>query len=394
LAAFQQRQQPGADTFAGRAQPDRNCLRLSDFRQRSDVPTRKEIQWSELKVGALVMVAMAVLIGLIFLMSGSTGGLFAKRLRLRSYFANAAGLKDGAPVTLEGVTIGNVHRIRVVPSRNPRPVEVEMEIGAESLVGLHADSTAAIAQAGVLGDSYVDIDSTHAQGPPPVNNAELRAAGSPTIQDVIESSQDSIQQIQATLVKLDTTLDTINSDRGTVGQLLNDRKLANHIQAITANLETVSAALAQNKGTAGRLINDDTLITHLDSAVDKLDQITTALNQGQGTMGKLLHDDTLYNNLNATVKNTNDLVTQINSGQGALGKFVKDPAFAQKLDDTVTHLDAVLKGINEGTGTVGQLFRNRELYDNLNQTLTSTHDLIKAFRENPKKYLSVQLKIF
>ena len=43
------------------------------------MPSRKEIQWSQLRVGALVMVAMAVLIGLIFLMSGSTGGLFARR---------------------------------------------------------------------------------------------------------------------------------------------------------------------------------------------------------------------------------------------------------------------------------------------------------------------------
>ena len=44
------------------------------------MPSRKEIQWSQLKVGALVLVAMAVLIGLIFLMSGSSGGLFARKL--------------------------------------------------------------------------------------------------------------------------------------------------------------------------------------------------------------------------------------------------------------------------------------------------------------------------
>jgi len=358
------------------------------------VPTRKEIQWSQLKVGALVVVAMAVLVGLIFLMSGSTGGVFAKRLRLRSYFANAAGLKDGAVVALEGVTIGNVRRIRVIPSRNPTPVEVDMEVGAESLNGLHTDSTAFIAQAGVLGDSYVDIDSSHAHGPPPGNNAEIKAAGSPTIQDVIQSSQQSIQQVQLTLLKLDRTLDSINSGRGAVGRLINDREMADHIASITANLETVTQALAQGKGTAGKLINDDTLYTRLDSAVDKLDQITTALNQGQGTMGKLLHDDSLYNNLNATVKNTNELVAQINSGQGALGKFVKDPAFAAKMNDTVSSLDSLLKGIDQGQGTVGQLVKNRALYDNLNQTLTSAHDLIKAFRENPKKYLSVQLKMF
>ena len=340
------------------------------------------------------MVAMAVLIGLIFLMSGSTGGLFAKRIRLRSYFVNAAGLKDGAPVTLEGVTIGNVRRVRVVPRRNPTPVEVEMEIGAESLSGLHTDSTAFIAQAGVLGDSYVDIDSTHAHGPPPANGAELKAAGSPTIQDVIQSSNESILQVQATLIKLDSTIDAINSGRGTIGKLIEDRQMATNVESIAANLQSVTQALAQGKGTAGKLITDDTLYTRLDSAVDKLNQIATDLSDGKGTAGKLLHDDSLYNNLNATVKSTNDLVTQINSGQGALGKFIHDPAFAQKLDDTVGNLDSILNGINQGQGTVGQLFKNRSLYDNLNQTVSSTHDLIQAFRQNPKKYLSIQMKIF
>ena len=83
------------------------------------MPSRKEIQWSQLRVGALVLAAMAVLIGLVFLMSGTTGGLFARKIKLRSYFENASGLKDGAPVTLEGVTIGNVIHIRVVPHATP-----------------------------------------------------------------------------------------------------------------------------------------------------------------------------------------------------------------------------------------------------------------------------------
>ncbi|HZB87787.1 MAG TPA: MlaD family protein, partial [Terracidiphilus sp.] len=155
------------------------------------MPSRKEIQWSQLKVGALVLVATAVLLGLIFLMSGSTGGIFAPKLVLRSYFANAAGVKSGAPVTLEGVTIGNVTNIRVVPDRNPTPVEVIMKVGVESIRDLHTDSTTSIAQAGVLGDSYVDIDSSNASGPRPANNAELKATGSPSIQDVIRTSQGS-----------------------------------------------------------------------------------------------------------------------------------------------------------------------------------------------------------
>jgi phospholipid/cholesterol/gamma-HCH transport system substrate-binding protein len=337
---------------------------------------------------------MAVLVGLIFLMSGSTGGLFAKKLYLRCYFKNAAGLKDGAPVTLEGVTIGNVRHIRVIPAREPSPVEVTMEVGREYMSGLHVDSTAAIAQAGVLGDSFVDIDSTHATGPPPPDRSELRAGGSPTIQDVIESSQTSIQDIQVTLKKVNLLLDSINSGKGTIGKLINDPAFAAHFEAVATNLQTITGAIAQGKGTAGKLVMDDTLYQHANSAVDKLDQIATELSEGKGSAGKLLKDDSLYNNLNSTLANTNELVAQINAGKGALGKLAKDPVFAEKMQDTVANLDAILKGIHEGQGTMGQLFTNKSLYDNVNATLTNTRNLLDAFRANPKKYLTVQLKLF
>jgi phospholipid/cholesterol/gamma-HCH transport system substrate-binding protein len=358
------------------------------------VPSRKEIQWSQLRVGSLVLAALAALVGLIFLMSGSTGGLFAKKIVLRCYFKNASGLKEGAPVSLEGVTIGNVKKIRVVPSRNPYPVEVTMELAGEYRGGLHTDSTAVVTQAGVLGDSFVDIDSTHASGPIPGNNAELVASGSPTLQDVIASSQDSIQSLQGTITRLNKTLDAINSNRGTVGRLLNDPQLADHFEAVAANLETMTRAMSTGQGTMGKLINDPSLYNHFNSAADKLDQITTALNEGKGSAGKLLHDDSLYNNLNAAVKNTNEMVAQINKGNGALGKLVHDQAFAQKLDDTVTHLNEILKTVDSGEGTIGQLFKNRTTVDNLNKTLDSTHELIEAFRANPKKYLTIQMKIF
>ena len=159
------------------------------------MPSRKEIQWSQLRVGALVLVAMAVLV---------VAHLPHVRLHRRPVRAqdpaplllcNAAGLKDGAPVTLEGVTIGNVIHVRVIPARNPTPVEVTMQVGYEYMDGLHTDSTAVIAQAGVLGDSYVDINSSKATGPQPANDAELKAAGAPSIQDVIRTSQVSIEEI-------------------------------------------------------------------------------------------------------------------------------------------------------------------------------------------------------
>ena len=358
------------------------------------MPSRKEIQWSQLRVGALVLAAMAVLIALIFLMSGSTGGLFARKVRLRAYFENAAGLKDGAPVTLEDVTIGNVIHVRVIPERNPTPVEVTMQVGREYLGDLHTDSTVSIAQAGVLGDSYIDISSAHASGPTPINNAELATVDSPSIGDVVRTSKVSIEEIQTLTRKVEVLVDSLNSKRGTAGMLINDPELGRKISQIATNLQTVTASIAEGKGSLGKLITDDTLYTRANDAVDRLDKITKGLDEGTGTAGKLLKDDTLYKNLNSTIANTNELVKEINAGHGAVGKLAKDPEFAKKFDDTITHLDSILKGIDEGKGSLGQFVQNRSFYDHADQTMDQAQQLVKGFRENPKKYLTINMKVF
>ncbi|HEY1984581.1 MAG TPA: MlaD family protein [Terracidiphilus sp.] len=358
------------------------------------MPTRKEIQWSQLKVGALVLVAVAVLIFLIFLMSGSTGGVFARKIVLRSYFDNATGLKAGAPVTLEGVTIGNVIRIRVVPARSPKPVEVTMRIGHNEARFLHIDSTTVIAQAGVLGDSFVDITSVNATGPPPENNAELRSVVAPSIQEVVRSSQEAIKQTTILMGKVDTFVDALNSKNGTAGKLINDPALYDKLTQVTTNLAKVTNAIANGKGSLGKLINDDAIYERANSVVDRLNAITVALDKGEGTAGKLLRDDTLYKNLNAAVANTNELVGNINAGKGALGKLAKDPEFARKLDETVTTLDDMLKGVNEGKGSLGQFVVNKSLYNHTDQTMEQAQQLVKAIRENPKKYLVIHLKLF
>jgi phospholipid/cholesterol/gamma-HCH transport system substrate-binding protein len=357
------------------------------------VPSRKEIQWSQLKVGALVLVAVAVLIALIFLMSGSSGGLFARKVVLRSYFENASGLKKGAPVTLEGVTIGNVVKIQVVPARNPTPVEVTMQVGHGFEQSLHTDSTTSIAQAGVLGDSFVDITSAHASGPVPTTGAELRVVNAPSIQEVVRTSQDALKQTGVLMGKIDTFVDTLNSKKGTAGKLINDPELYKKLTAVITNLETLTKGMSDGKGTLGKLMTDDTLYQRASSAIDRLNNITVGLDEGKGTAGKLLRDDSLYKNLNSAVANTDQLVADFNAGKG-IGKIAKDPAFAQKLDDTISNLDSILKNMNEGKGTLGQLVVNRSLYDHTDRSMDQAQQLLKAIRENPKKYLVIQLKIF
>lgn len=358
------------------------------------MPSRKEIQWSQLRVGALVLAAMAVLILVILLMNTASGGLFAQKIVLRTYFDNASNLKTGAPVTLEGVTIGNVTRIRVVPARNPKPVEVTMRVGGRYLYALHTDSKTTIAQAGVLGDSFVDISSVNATGPQPPNNGELPSSEAPSLQGVISASQTSIEEITKLMRNGNKLMDTLNSKRGTLGGLINDPAFYAKITRIADNLDKITASISNGQGTLGKLMTDDALYNNANSMVEHVDNIASGLQDGKGTAGKLLQDDTLYKNLNSTVSNANQLLADVNAGKGAIGKLAKDPEFARKLDDSITKLDEMLTSIDEGKGTLGQLMQNRSLYDHADQSMEEARQLLKGIRENPKKYLVIRLKLF
>jgi phospholipid/cholesterol/gamma-HCH transport system substrate-binding protein len=358
------------------------------------VPSQQEVQWSQLKVGVLVIVALAALTALIFLMSGSTGGIFSRKITLLSYFENSAGLKNGAPVNLEGVTIGTVTDIRIVPARKLTPVEVTMKIGSKYRDAVHTDSTSSLETIGVLGDTVVDINSKTATGPAVQNNAELKTNETPNLSDVIKSSQGTIEQLNTILAKVDHLADSLNSSKGSIGELINNPDLYNKAVATLNELSQLVDTVANGKGSIGKLVADDTLYNHINDTVAKLDKMSTELDEGKGTLGKLLKDETLANNLNQSVANANQLLADINAGKGGLGMIAKDPQFAAKLRDTVDKLDSVLNRVDNGEGTVGQLVRNPSLYNNLDQSLTETRGLVAAIRENPKKYLTFHVKIF
>ena len=358
------------------------------------MPSQKELQWSQLRVGALALAALIALTFLIFLLSGSTGGLFTRKLNLKCYFPNANGIKVGSPVTLDGVTVGNVTSVLIVANHNPDAVEVNSRVGEKYIASLHTDSTVSINQAGVLGDSFLDISSLHATGPAPADGATLKVTNVPGIQDVVRSSQESIAAITQVIHKVGNLMDTINTGKGTAGMLLNDPVTAHKLTQTIDNLQTLTAAISNGKGTLGKLITDDTLYTRANSTIDRLNNIVTGLDNGQGTAGKLLKDQALYTNLNTAIANTNELLTGINQGKGSLGKLAKDPALATKVEESITRLNALLKGLDDGRGSLGQMVVNRSLYDTLDKTLNDTGQLITAIRKDPKTYLTVRVKVF
>jgi phospholipid/cholesterol/gamma-HCH transport system substrate-binding protein len=112
------------------------------------------------------------------------------RTVIKAYFNNAMGLRAGAPVRLAGVDIGAVKSVQAIPELKQFPVEVVMRISTPYDLRIPQDSAATLETAGVLGETYVDINAAAASGPPIGTGGTLK-----TIAVVQMSTQEIVQKI-------------------------------------------------------------------------------------------------------------------------------------------------------------------------------------------------------
>ncbi len=357
------------------------------------MPSRQQLRWSELRVGITVILASVTLAVLLFLMSGTTG-LFTPRIILHSYFDNAEGLRAGAPVRLNGVDIGNVTRITIVHDKPLTPVEVTMKVSTKYDYDLRIDSVSSLDTAGVLGETYIDIDSRDAKGAQARNGAELPTQVHPDFNQVVRASQSTLENINVLIQRADNILAFAQSGKGSLGKLIYDPTLYNRFAGTVADFEKIVEQVGNGQGSLGMLISRTDAYDKILATLDKMNAVIDDLQAGKGTAGKFLKDPTFYNNANDTIANMKTLTDNINAGKGTIGKLTKDEELAQKLDTTITKLSQITTELEAGQGSMGKLLKDETLYNNANTLLVDTQDFIKAFRQNPKKYLSIKMHVF
>jgi phospholipid/cholesterol/gamma-HCH transport system substrate-binding protein len=361
------------------------------------MPSQHEVRWSQLKVGVIVLISTVILVTLLFLMTSSSGlGILSHKLTVYTYFENSAGLKTGAAVNLEGVTIGTVKTVTIdnAPERKLTPVKVVMKLDDKYGANLKKDSKASLSTVGVLGDTVVDINSQFAVGPKLQDGDELKTLETPSLTDVVKASQGTIESLNVILAKANIIVDNIQSGKGSIGQLINNPDLYNKANNTVDELLKLEKNINAGRGSIGKLMTDDTLYNRLNGTVAKLQNIADGIDSGKGTAGKLLKDETLYNNLNSTLAHANSILAEADAGKGGLGLMLKDPKFRQDLSNTLTQVNALVSGVNEGRGTLGKLVKDDAAYTNLNKLLVASTDLVTTIRSDPKKYLTIHLKIF
>jgi phospholipid/cholesterol/gamma-HCH transport system substrate-binding protein len=297
---------------------------------------------------------------------------------------------------LNGVDIGNATKVSIVTSKDKQltPVEVTMKISTKYHDALRRDSVVSLETAGVLGETFLDIDSSQAIGAFLQDGDTLPTQVHPDFNQVVRASQSTLQNMDALLKRADRILAFAESGKGSLGKLIYDPTLYNRFSATVSDFQKIVEQVGNGEGSLGRLISRNDAYDKFMNTLDKLNGIVDEMQQGKGTAGKFLKDPSFYNNANDTIANLKEITGDINAGKGTIGKLAKDEELAKKLDTTLTKLSELTTQLEAGQGTAGKFFKDETLYNKANDMLTETQNLMKAIRENPKKYLSIKLHIF
>jgi phospholipid/cholesterol/gamma-HCH transport system substrate-binding protein len=408
---------------------------------------RRSLTWTELRVGFLVIASFALLIIAIFFIGGESGFL-TEKYTILAYFPAANGLKGGAEVHLEGVTIGNVgcatwmawkcNPVRISNDADPlRAVEVEMQVDRRYQNQIRTDSRVSMDTVGLLGDRTIEITRGPGKGEPLSDRGVLQGEDVPEIKEVIRGANDVLSNLNALSEQFKQITEKIKSGQGTLGKLLNDPAIYEHLDQtirsanksvdnvtvkVTDLVTSVDALVAdahKGKGTVGRLINDPALYDNVNESVTRLtrrvDELIERVEKGEGTAAKFLNDPALYNNANKLVENTNkmvdstnkavtdanqlitqakDMFARIDRGEGTIGKFYRDETFYTELKTTVTRFSNLVNSIENGEGTTGRLIKDPAVFNSLRDTTAEIQKLIYDFRQDPKRYMNVTFRLF
>ncbi len=354
---------------------------------------RKQLTWSELRVGIFVLFGLVILALAILWVTGV--GFFGPKYQLRAYVSEAEDVQAGAPVTLDGVNVGNIQSIHLTPHPQDRQhaVTMVMQISKKYQRDIRTDSRASLITAGLLGDRYLNI-TRGLTGSVIPDNGIVPSEEVPDIKQVVQRGADVMQKLSVLTDDVTSMITNVQNGKGSIGKFMNDPSLYNHLDATAAKFDDMATSIQEGKGTAGKLIASDELYNKFDDTVTKADGIMTAVQQQKGTIGKMIYDPAMANDIEGAAHKTNALLSGVQEGKGSLGKFVEDDALYDNLRDTSANLRDVTGKLNNGQGTMGKFFTDPQLYDNLTGLTGDMRVLMNDFRKNPKKFLRIKLGIF
>jgi len=405
--------------------------------------SNKQVSLAGMKVGIFVTIAL-ILFTILILQQSWGFRWFSKEPMAITYLPDVGGLKPGAPVWLAGLEIGRVRKVTIVPpeaypgnakiygqivklnqeiagldasipselrgiedlqdqirnlKEDIRLVEVQLEIRQEYLNRISKDSEVSIESRGLIGDSFINL-SPGTAGVLPEKRGEfyiIEGLQRPGFREIMTGANDVVANFGVLSERFKDIAMKIQP--GKVGD-----SLAATVQDVQTTVRQAGKTFARatdlieemhhGKGTIGRVVTDPELYERLTASLEKFNSIAESIQQGKGTIGKLINDPSLFNTANDTLKKAELVMDRIEKGEGTLGKLSKDTELYDRSKTALERFASLAEQIDQGKGTLGKLIKDPSLYNNLDQSSAEITKLLYDLRQDPKKYLTIRVRIF
>ncbi|MBZ5657829.1 MAG: MCE family protein [Acidobacteriia bacterium] len=159
------------------------------------------------------VVVLIVVVGLAAISTLIVGNIRLSRQELKSCFSDVQGLRARATVRIAGVDVGTVRSVRANPQNKNCTAEVEMALATSYDLRVPKDAIAVIETAGILGESYVDIDVSQASGTPLENHGYLKSKSAKPL----PSAEELLKALDTRLATIDASIASEKTSKGNAG---------------------------------------------------------------------------------------------------------------------------------------------------------------------------------
>lgn len=306
---------------------------------------------SAAKVGLFMLVVLGIAAFFILRIEDIQVGDAADTKKIDVIFDSVAGLEKKSRVRVAGVPVGKVTDIKLQPDGRAR---VTLEVSRD--VQLRQGASARVANLGLLGEKYIELEPGNAGAPLIPENQQVTLGGSQTA-----SVDDVTSQVSAIATDVKVITEAL---RGALGGVEGQQRVEDIFANVHQITERVRMIIEINEGNLNasaanfRKITDD-LRVEIPRIASSIERFANSIS---GTVGENRQDvrevvsnlKELSSDLRVTAENLNNITGQVKSGEGSVGKLFYSDEAHTKLTDA---LGAVEGGVNELRETLGRANR-------------------------------------
>jgi phospholipid/cholesterol/gamma-HCH transport system substrate-binding protein len=328
----------------------------------------------EVKVGALILVAVGLLAAFIVLMGGVT---FQPTTTVYVSFQNPGGLSAGAPVRISGVKVGRVTELEFLGGQANRPrdalIRAVAKIETRYVNAIHDDARFYVTVQGVLGELFLAIDPGSLERPIIKDGAEVRGVSPPQLDLLLSEGYEILHRayrgLSSNEQKLAETFDGLHRTLGLTGNLM--EKNGPKLERIVDNADAMSTDARKTLAAVRERYVESPQITRILNNVERSSQLMS------DSIGPLVKDSS---ELVSDAKK----ITHVLAADEQLGRIAsisRDVGAAASIaKSTASDAQALMARVKQGQGTLGTLLADEALYDDLSE-------LVRDLKHNPWKIM-------